>query len=383
MKICFFSQGGFINQSGATYSLMDVAEELINRGHEVLVVVAGDRNLEIRNGIRYLTIPFYSMRMPLSGKKPVQFIKYMIKSFINQCSGVRIFFRLKNERIDLVHINGISTDIGPIFAKRIHRPCVWHIRQLLEEDLRVRIFREKNMIRWMNQASATIAISRAVQEKFARKLVTPPVLIYNGVPVEKYAIKDHQIFERTTTYILLAGRITAGKGQMEAIRAVEELVHSKDRVSVYLTITGNGDGAYLIDMKDYVKEHGLEDWISILPHQTDMRSLRKEMDIGLVCSKCEAFGRVTVETMMSKSLLIGADTGATPELIEDGVTGFLYRQGDYHSLAEKIRYAVTHREESRQIAERGYSEAIEKYSITRNVDQITALYEEILRKHEN
>ena len=360
--------------------MMDTAEELIRRGYEVLLVVSKDKNLEKTNGIKYISIPFYTQRLSEGPIKPVEFIKCIVKGIINKYADICIYKALKNEGIDLVHINGISSDNGPKFAKRIHQPCVWHIRQLLEEDMNVHLFNEKKMIRWMNMASATIAISRVVQKKFEKKLKNPPVLIYHGVPAGKYATEEHRIFETETTNIILAGRIVEEKGQMDAIRAVEELVHGQDQLAVHLTITGNRRGDYITTIEKYVKDHGLDPWIEVLPHQ-DLHSMRKKMDIGLICSKCEAFGRVTIEAMMSKELLIGADTGATPELIEDGVTGLLYRQGDYHSLAEKIRYAVTHKEESRLIAECGYREALEKYTIERNVDQLTALYEKVIREN--
>ena len=48
------------------------------------------------------------------------------------------------------------------------------------------------------------------------------------------------------------------------------------------------------------------------------------MDIALVASCSEAFGRVTVEAMLAGMLVIGADVAGTSELICDGVNGILY-----------------------------------------------------------
>jgi glycosyltransferase involved in cell wall biosynthesis len=58
--------------------------------------------------------------------------------------------------------------------------------------------------------------------------------------------------------------------------------------------------------------------------------------VVLMCSRSEAFGRVTVEAMKMGRPVVGANAGATPELICDGHTGLLYRQGDPRDLADKL-----------------------------------------------
>ena len=60
-------------------------------------------------------------------------------------------------------------------------------------------------------------------------------------------------------------------------------------------------------------------------------------DIVLVCSKSEAFGRVTIEGMFSGRPVIGARSAATAELIKDGVNGLLYDPGNPGDLADKIK----------------------------------------------
>lgn len=60
-------------------------------------------------------------------------------------------------------------------------------------------------------------------------------------------------------------------------------------------------------------------------------------DVVLICSHWEPFGRVTVEAMLAGKPVI-AISGATVELIHDGVTGLLYDPGNYSVLANKMRY---------------------------------------------
>jgi glycosyltransferase involved in cell wall biosynthesis len=88
----------------------------------------------------------------------------------------------------------------------------------------------------------------------------------------------------------------------------------------------------------------LENYINILPEIKDVPELFREADIVLVCSIFESFGRVTAEAMLASKPLIGANSGATPELIKDGTSGFLYEPGNYRELAEKIEYFIQNKQ---------------------------------------
>ena len=78
--------------------------------------------------------------------------------------------------------------------------------------------------------------------------------------------------------------------------------------------------------------------------------------------------------------MIGPDSGATPELIRDGRTGYLYHAGSHESLAEKIMEVINHPEQSRKIAEAGQEYARKMYTKENNFKQIQVIYEESLRR---
>ena len=78
------------------------------------------------------------------------------------------------------------------------------------------------------------------------------------------------------------------------------------------------------------------DRIKIVPFVQDVAPFYANADIALVCSRAEAFGRVTIEAMKYGLPVIAANTGASPEIIKDGETGLLYEYGNQVSLEEKI-----------------------------------------------
>lgn len=380
MKICFFAHYSITNSDGATLSMYNIIDEMLRRRIEVAVVLANTRNLEnkIAEGkIKFIVAPLYGMRMDLNRKTPMTQMKFFVKSICNSIHKRKIEKVLKLENIDIIHINGLDSGIGAEIAQKLKIPYVWHIRQFMEADLGKKLFRERSIYRLVSRASSVIAISKDVQTKFEPLLGRKMDLIYNGVPVEKYKLEDMPRFETPITRILLAGRISIQKGQMDAIKAVELLIQ-RGIDNVLLTLVGQGETKeYLEYVKSYVKKHGLEQRVCILEHLDDLRELRRQCDIGLTCSKKEAFGRVTVENMLAKMLVIGANTGGTMEIINDGYNGLLYEEGSPESLAERIEYVMLHKDNVQQMIEQGFACAIEDYSINRVVMQILTLYKSI------
>lgn len=377
MKVCFFAHYSITNSDGATLSMYNIIDEMLSQGIEVVVILANTRNLEDRiaeGRIKFIVAPLYGMRMDLNRRTPMTQMKFFVKSICNSIHKRKIEKVLKAENVDIIHINGLDSGIGAEIAQKLKIPYVWHIRQFMEADLGKKLFREKYVYRLVSKASSVIAISKDVQTKFEPLLGRKMDLVYNGVPVEKYKLEDVSRFETPITRILLAGRISVQKGQMDAIKAVELLIQRGiDNIS--LTLVGQGETKeYLEYVKSYVKEHGLEQKVCILEHHDDLRELRRQCDIGLTCSKKEAFGRVTVENMLARMLVIGANRGGTVEIVKDGYNGLLYEEGNPESLADQIEYAMLHKDNVQQMIEQGVIRAIEDYSINRVVRQILNLY---------
>lgn len=385
MKICFFSHGSQTNQDGATLSMINIIEELTRRGHSIVAVMAYDRNIEeLKKNpkVKVLFIPSYNMRISLnlSGKKT--WLKYSAKNMINNVYWIhRVYKAIRDEHIDIIHINGLNNGIGAVVAKKLGIPYVWHIRQLMEEDLSQSLFNHKQVYPLVSDADCVIGISNVVKEKFEPIFGREIRVVYNGVPIDEYCLANHEILENEQVNLLLAGRVAEGKGHMEAVMAMEILAQKEKNVR--LIFVGHNQGHFGDAIKDYVETHKLNDRVTFLEHVADLRELRSTCDIGLLCSKKEAFGRVTIETQLANMLFIGTNTGATPEIIHDGFDGLLYEQGNCVDLADKIIWAIHHRNTSKRIAAEGYKNAKENYSIGHVVEQLEEIYKKINRRGHN
>ncbi len=109
----------------------------------------------------------------------------------------------------------------------------------------------------------------------------------------------------------------------------------------------------------------------------------QQADILLMCSRKEAFGRVTVEGMKAGKPVIGAGSGGTKELIRDGYNGFLYTFGDYRELAEKVKYLCQHPDEAGQMGENGKQWALEKFNIEHYTEEVLTVLRRLIDEKNN
>ena len=164
-----------------------------------------------------------------------------------------------------------------------------------------------------------------------------------------------------------------GKGQKEIVQALAKI--PKDILeNVHLDIIGEGIPEYKKEIETLIKENNLEKYINLLPYKNDLRKCLKDYDIGIVCSRAEGFGRITVEYMATQLVVIASDTGANPEIIDDGVNGFLYHYHDIEDLANKIVYIYEHKEMREQIGIKGREKVLENFISDINAKNVFSNY---------
>ena len=128
-------------------------------------------------------------------------------------------------------------------------------------------------------------------------------------------------------------------------------------------------------MERLIKKYQLGETVHFCGYCDRIPEKLSEYDIGVICSRAEGFGRVTVEYMAAGLAVIASDRGANTELIEDGRTGLLYRYGEPGDLAEKIRFLIKNRDTCSRIARAGEVNVKNRFTTERNVKEIYNVYE--------
>lgn len=297
-----------------------------------------------------------------------------IKRVLNKKSVYEYIKLIKELEIEIVHINTSWTYIGAVAAKRAGVPYVWHIREFLEEDQNVRMWNRNYGYRLISDAEKVITISDSIYQKY-KKLVKKEKLItiYNGIDADTFYSKTHDILDEKEYLFLIIGFISESKGQWQLIDAAA-ILRKKGYSNFKIKIVGKGQDSYVENLRDKVHKLELEECIEFCGYRSDAADLYKKADVTFVCSKAEAFGRVTVEAMMGGSLVIGTDIAATRELIDDHKTGLLYKSEDPKDLAQKIEWTLNHINEAKKMADCGRSYMFQNMTAEKNAEKINEVY---------
>ena len=167
--------------------------------------------------------------------------------------------------------------------------------------------------------------------------------------------------------------MTPAKGHHEAISALAEL--KALGIEAELKVVGGGENDYSLHCRELVEKLGLQSEVTFISSVESPWELLSETEIFLQCSQHEAFGRVTVEAMLSKTPVVAKNSGGTPEIIKDGVTGFLYNSED--ELSSKILEALQHPSLS-AITEKANNEALQRFNPKTIANQVFETYQSAL-----
>ena len=307
-------------------------------------------------------------------------LKLAAKKLLNRVLFVKqkMFRLLHGRHFDIVHTNSSITEYGDIIAQHLSIPHVQHIR---ESGWWYYSYPENYVRTVYARAAANIVISQSNYDVYVnqRKLCKPDNtrLIYNGIqisaPYSKHTPDPEHI------HFCMTGNFQLGKNQLIAVKACEKLKALTQNFTIHFV--GEQHNLYGQEVKRFVSSHGLGEYIKFHGMRWNVGEILKNMDVGLMLSTREAFGRVTVEYMLHYMPVIGVNTGATPEIVIDGETGYLFDLDDTDRLVELMHKFITNPEIIPAMGNKGRERAVKHYSLERNTDEIYALYQEILKVH--
>lgn len=363
--------------TGASQSLIDMLKSISDNVKPVVIIPWTGI---IENWFRACDIRYYVIPFTLSYGEIGKYDKNDEESnFVdNYNAALQLLPIIKQENIQLIHSNSSVINVGAIAALMAHIPHVWHVRELVKEQFGCELFDWELKSKLMKQANAIITISEFVRTRFYEKYGIQSVKIYDGMDHSRF-ISTIDKTNADNSSFLLPGVISEGKGQWEAVRAVEFLVQNRIK-NVQLYIVGDGVFKYVWEMKVYIKKNGLEDNIHIYPFQKDLSLFRDKCSFAITSSKNEALGRVTLEAMLAANIVIGANTGGTLEIIgQDQERGYLYQQGNYVELANTMESAMQASEDGRaELRRKAQEYVLNEFDIEKYGAKIINIYETVI-----
>lgn len=165
-------------------------------------------------------------------------------------------------------------------------------------------------------------------------------------------------------------RLVPRKGHLHLFEALAQVLGK--RTDVHLLVVGDGPGRD--DLERACRQRGLTGHVHFLGERRDVPRILRCIDLFVLPSESEGFGRVILEAMAAGQPVVASRTGGIPEIVVDGETGFLVTPRQPAELAARILALLDDRPRAAAFGRAGQHRVREHFSQQAMMDQTLAIY---------
>lgn len=247
--------------------------------------------------------------------------------------------------------------------------------------------------RWTySKVTRLFSISRTTHALNLQAFPLPPSRItqlYNGIDLTPYQSQPSTLEKRQSRRALnlpqdgillgIPGRINPGKGQMQAVQALAVLAQQSLEDNWHAVMIGGAagpdakEGGFKDQLRERIHALGIQDRITFIGFRSDMPRCLQLLDIAAIASQHEAFGLSVIESMAAGCAVVGANSGAIPELIDNNV-GLLVDPNDSDAFAASFARLINDEPSRRAMGERARQRVISNFGMDTHVRKLLAFY---------
>jgi len=290
---------------------------------------------------------------------------------------------------DLVHANSIRAGVVLGFARMRRTPTIVHVRDCLPPGRM-----SKATLRLIASTATTILANSAYTA--ASVLAAAPnarvEVVHNAVDLARF---DRASIDRAEARAALGeagerrlllgvvAQLSPWKGQDTAIEALSLLC--REGIDAHLLLIGSAkfvarstrfdNQDYVDRLRELVTAAGLADRVSWLGEREDVPQIIRALDVLLLPSWEEPFGRALIEAMALGVPVVATNVGGPREIIEDGREGYLVAPRQPTAWAQAIARIAQSADAGAGMGRAGRERAVRLFTIDRHVHATLDVYE--------
>jgi len=140
-----------------------------------------------------------------------------------------------------------------------------------------------------------------------------------------------------------------------------------------------GDGPQRKNIEDKILELGIGNNVKLLGLRNDIPEILKTMDIFVLPTLQEALGTSFLEAMAMGKPVVGTKAGGVPEVVKDGINGYLVEPGNPSILAKAIIELLKDKEKAQMMGIEGEKIVRQNYTVEKMCENMYAFYFSMLK----
>lgn len=321
-----------LNEGGVERGVVDFNRELVQRGHESLVISAGGKLVPLitEAGGQHLIAEVASKNVVSAWPRVLQ-LRRMLREL----------------RPDIIHARSrVPAWLAWLANRPLGLPFVTTVHGFNSVNAYSRV---------MTYGDRVICVSGAIREHVRKHYQVPESklrVIPRGIDLEQFDPEhlDHCFMEEFRQRYQLQGRcVISSVGRVTQLKDYETLIAALVQLKPQLPeLTGLIVGGVREDKQDYfarlqaqVRQAGAADYIHFTGSQSKVAEIYALSRV-VVCSskKPESFGRAAAEALAMNVPVVASGHGGILDIVREGQTGYLFNPGDVATLAARLQQAA-------------------------------------------
>lgn len=348
MRILFGTDNFYPNVNGAANFTYALTKGLVESGHDIFVIAPSRKfkNTLTKQGgmtvygIRSVAIP--KIIHPARLRIPLNINPITIKAIVEEINpdvvhvqdhfmiGSKIAKEGKKLKIPLIGTNLFMPENfihylhPPGFAKKLIKKLAW--------GAFIRVYKQLDVITVPTKIAADLIKNLGLKN--------PIIPISCGIDLTRFNPKNNGAYLKKRYKIPSVNPVVLFVGRLDKEKHIDVLLTAFSKILPHahakLVITGKGtERSILIKL---AKKLGIEKQVIFTGFvaDKDLPFLYRMADLFVIASIAELQSIATMEAMASGLPVVAAKVMALPELVHDGKNGYLFNQGDVHTLANQV-----------------------------------------------
>ena len=296
----------------------------------------------------------------------------------------RIAQVIESEELDLLHVHyAVPHAVSAALGKDMANSDIGIITTLHGTDVTILGHDPglRNTVRYgIEKSTITTAVSESLRQE-TLALIGPEkelITIYNFIDEQKYRPVDPGTL-KADLGIGIDEKVIIHISNFRKVKRIPDIIDSFSLVRKELDakLVLVGDGPERMDMEALVAEKNLQEHVIFTGKRDDLPELLAISDVMFHLSEKEAFGLVLLEALACGVPCIATDIGGIPEVIEEGVNGYLVPLGAVQQAADRAIVLLKDDALQESFKQQAKVVAAEKFHSSTIVDQYEKLYYEV------
>jgi glycosyltransferase involved in cell wall biosynthesis len=289
---------------------------------------------------------------------------------------------VRRERIEIIHTSERPRDafVGVLLGRLTGATSLLHVHVGYGDWM-------SPLVKWaLRHADNLVAVSQFVRRTLVERGLDEGRVhvVLNAIEPEHWRPRVGRQSTRAALgvpdaapMIITVCRLFPSKGPDQLIRALAAL--TGEQPEARLVVVGSElVRGYEMELQELARTLGVSDRVLFTGHRDDVEALMAAADVFAMPSIGEPFGLVFAEAMAMELPVVALDSGGAPEVIAEGITGFLSPLGDLEALTRTIGALLRDSDLRTRMGAAGRRRVHERFTSNRMADDMARVYRRVV-----